>query len=233
MADKSRKGKNRDSFLIRLNDGDEEILRYQQILSREPASLVFAALAEAFRKRKMVDQAIGACKKGLRYHPNFVSGRVALAGAYLDSGQLEKARNELERVIVKAPDNLIAQRLLAGIYEEKGDFDNLEKTAHRILSLDTNDTDAQRMICLQSCQETNNRSDDGDRIETKELTTRTLADIYAGQGYNEKAYEIYKKLSIQEPKNRYFHERLADLKEKIVQRSSRIRARGEVKSVSP
>ena len=229
MADKTNKGKIKDSFLIRLNDGDDEILRYQQILIRDPSSLVFAALAEAFRKRKMVDQAIGACKKGLRYHPNFISGRVALAGAYLDSGQTEQARNELEKIVQKAPDNLVAQRLLAGIYEQKADYDNLEKTAHRILSLDTNDLEAQRMIRLQAAQEAKEGSQDQGKGKKTEIVTRTLADIYAGQGYHEKAYEIYKSLSLQEPQNRLFHERLADLKEKIVHRSSKARVRGEAK----
>jgi len=47
------------------------------------------------------------------------------------------------------------------------------------------------------------------------------------QGIYEKAFEIYKKLSWQEPDNVFFHERLADLKGKVVHRLARTRGKAK------
>ncbi len=197
----------------------DEINRYQEILARESSSLVFAALSEAYRKRNMLDQAIAVCKKGLHHHPGFVSGRVALARAYVDKGETDRAAKELEKVILAAPDNLIAQGLLLAIYEEKRDWDNLEKTVHRILSVDPQDEKARKSWqTLRTQPTTNENAADGG---SGEIVTQTLAEIYASQGYYDKAFDIYRKLSVREPENPNLHERLADLKQQSLHRSPR------------
>jgi tetratricopeptide (TPR) repeat protein len=86
--------------------------RYQQ----DPTSRVFAPLAEAYRKAGMLDQAVEIAREGLRVHPNFLGGRVALARALFDQKKYEEVVAELARVIEDAPDNLVAQRLLADSY---------------------------------------------------------------------------------------------------------------------
>jgi tetratricopeptide (TPR) repeat protein len=197
----------------------DEINRYQEILARESSSLVFAALSEAYRKGNMLDQAIAVCKKGLHHHPGFVSGRVALARAYVDKGETDRAAKELEKVILAAPDNLIAQGLLLAIYEEKRDWDNLEKTVHRVLSVDPQDEKARKSWQTLRTQPTTdeNAADGG----SGEIVTQTLAEIYASQGYFDKAFDIYRKLSVREPENPNLHERLADLKQQSLHRSPR------------
>jgi tetratricopeptide (TPR) repeat protein len=203
----------------------DEITRYRDILARESSSLVFAALAEAYRKRNMLDQAIAVCRKGLHHHPDFLSGRVALARAYVDKGETLRAVKELERVIVNAPDNLIAQRLLLNIYDEKGDWDNLEKTVHRILSLDPRD-EAARSAWQRLCRRTGDGAGGTSRESRPgEIVTQTLAEIYASQGYVEKAFEIYSRLALLDPENPVVHERLADLKQRIVHRGGRVKGR--------
>jgi tetratricopeptide (TPR) repeat protein len=211
----------------------DEIARYQEILARESSSLVFAALAEAYRKRNMLDQAIAVCRKGLHHHPDFVSGRVALARAYVEKGETERATRELERVILSAPDNLVAQRLLLSIYEARGDRDSLEETLHRILSLDPHDEVARK--AWERLQP--RRWNEGGGAEeaeggAREIVTQTLAEIYASQGYHEKAFEIYQKLSVREPANPVIHARIADLKQKAVHRDARMKGREEEKGFS-
>jgi predicted Zn-dependent protease len=232
MVDKDKGGKTSGSVHTEGTDEPDEITRYQGILARESSSLVFAALAEAYRKRDMLDQAIAVCRKGLHHHPGFLSGRVALARAYVDKGQTDRAAKELERVVLTAPDNLIAQRLLLAIYEEKRDLDNLEKTVHRILSLDPQDQQAretwERLRSHSSCEGTEKEGE----ARSREIVTQTLADIYASQGYNDKAIEIYKKLSMQEPENPRIHERLADLKQKVGHRGARAKGKDEPKGLS-
>ena len=62
------------------------------------------------------DQAIEVCREGLQQHPGYVSARVTLGRALLETGQHEQARAELEAVLRVAPDNLAAIRALAEIH---------------------------------------------------------------------------------------------------------------------
>jgi predicted Zn-dependent protease len=77
----------------------------------DPTSRVFAPLAEAYRKAGLPDEAIEIAREGLRVHPNFVGGRVALARALFDKQKYEEVVKELGAVVIDAPDNLVAQRL--------------------------------------------------------------------------------------------------------------------------
>lgn len=91
-----------------------EIIKYQAILSKDPGSMVFAPLAEAYRKIGMLDEAIATAREGNKRRPGYVSGMVALGRACFEKGMLVEARENLEKVLVIAPDNIIA----AGILEE-------------------------------------------------------------------------------------------------------------------
>jgi len=231
MVDKEKRDEGNGIGPISRQGDADEVTRYRQILAREPSSLVFASLAEAYRKRNLLKEAVHTCKKGLRIHPNFVSGRVALARTYAEQGKSDLAQKELERVVLSAPDNLVAQRLLVDVYRETRDLERLEKTLHRILALDTKDEMAReglRWINEQrGCPPTTVDPDGSNR----EILTKTLAEIYAGQGHYEKAFGIYQKLSLLNQDNPFFHERLADLKEKLVSRSPRTRTQEEAKEL--
>lgn len=98
-----------------------EINKYLSILSKDPNSIVFAPLAEAYRKAGMLDEAIATAKDGLQLHPNYLSGLVALGRAYYDKGMLREAEAELEQVVKIAPDNIIAANILAEIRQSSGE----------------------------------------------------------------------------------------------------------------
>jgi predicted Zn-dependent protease len=83
--------------------------RYQE----DPTSRIFAPLAEAYRKAGLIDEAIEIAREGLRVHPGFMGGRVALARALFDKREFEQVITELSQVIQDVPDNLVAQRLMA------------------------------------------------------------------------------------------------------------------------
>src|SRR5690349_10581135 len=89
------------------------IYRYLKKYQEDPTSRVFAPLAEAYRKAGLVDEAISICREGLKIHPHFASGRVALARALFDKRQYSEVAKELEPIIQDIPDNLVAQRLMA------------------------------------------------------------------------------------------------------------------------
>ncbi len=93
--------------------GNPQIYHYLKKYQADPRSRVFAPLAEAYRKAGLPDEAIEICRDGIRHHPHFIGGRVALARALFDKGDYEGTVRELESVVVDAPDNLVAQKLLA------------------------------------------------------------------------------------------------------------------------
>lgn len=90
-----------------------QIYHYLKKYQDDPTSRVFAPLAEAYRKAGLPDEAIEICREGLRVHPTFVGGRVALARALFDRKRYEEVVDELKPVIEDVPDNLVGQRLLA------------------------------------------------------------------------------------------------------------------------
>ncbi len=96
--------------------GSPQIYHYLRRFQEDPRSRVFAPLAEAYRKAGLLNEAIEIARDGVRIHPHFIGGRVALARALFDQGNYQEVVKELEPVVMDAPDNLVAQRLLAESY---------------------------------------------------------------------------------------------------------------------
>jgi tetratricopeptide (TPR) repeat protein len=89
------------------------IYDYLKKYQEDPTSRVFAPLTEAYRKAGLIDEAIEIAREGLRVHPGFVGGRVALARCLFDKAMYSEVIAELTPVVRDVPDNLVAQRLLA------------------------------------------------------------------------------------------------------------------------
>jgi tetratricopeptide (TPR) repeat protein len=100
--------------------GSPLIYDYLRRYQEDPTSRVFAPLAEAYRKAGMLDEAIEICRDGLRIHPQFIGGRVALARALSDKKEFAAVIEEIEPFIRDVPDNLVAQRLLGEAYLVEG-----------------------------------------------------------------------------------------------------------------
>ncbi len=83
--------------------------RYQE----DPTSRVFAPLAEAYRRAGLIDEAIEIAREGLRVHPAFVGGRVALSRALFEKQLYAEVAEQMGPVVQDVPDNLVAQRLFA------------------------------------------------------------------------------------------------------------------------
>ena len=89
------------------------IFDYLKKYQEDPRSRVFAPLAEAYRKAGMLNEAVEIAKEGLRVHPQFIGGRVALARALFDQKNYDDVLDELSNVVREVPDNIVAQRLFA------------------------------------------------------------------------------------------------------------------------
>ena len=125
---------------------DPYLEKYLKEYQENPRSRVFAPLAEAYRKSGLIDEAMEICKEGLEYHPNFLSGIVALARCYFDKGMYTAAIKELEKVTSEVPDNYLAQKLLALSYSLVGDRNNALKAFKMVLYMNPRDKEAKISI---------------------------------------------------------------------------------------
>jgi predicted Zn-dependent protease len=94
----------------------------QRRVRRDPASISFAALAEEYRRAGLVHEAIETCRAGLQRHPMYLSARVTLGRSLMEIGEYDAAVEELEHVLVAAPENLAAIRALAEIHRRRGEM---------------------------------------------------------------------------------------------------------------
>ena len=90
----------------------EFIERYQLEYQKNPRSRVFAPLAEAYRKMGLLDEAYQVAAAGVKVHPGFASGRVALAKILIDKKDFQAAIEHLQAAVKISPDNLLANSLL-------------------------------------------------------------------------------------------------------------------------
>jgi tetratricopeptide (TPR) repeat protein len=91
-------------------------------VEKDPASLVFAQLAEEYRRAGQYDDAIRTCCDGLIHHPSYLSARVTLGRALMAVGDIDAAEHELRAVLETAPENLAALRSLADIHQQRGNI---------------------------------------------------------------------------------------------------------------
>ncbi len=87
----------------------------------DPTGPAFVSVADILRKRAYLDEAIVVLEEGLRKFPQFHSARAALARDYFHKGLMHEALRELDSVLARSPDNLMAQRLrvrLALVFDE-------------------------------------------------------------------------------------------------------------------
>lgn len=92
------------------------IEKYQKMLLKDPASKIFAPLVEAYRKMGWLKEARETCEQGLRHHPHFAGGYVALAKVCIDESQHEDAVENLKKAVDLSPENILGHQLLAESY---------------------------------------------------------------------------------------------------------------------
>jgi tetratricopeptide (TPR) repeat protein len=90
----------------------EFVERYQIEYQKNPASKVFAPLAEAYRKMGLIEEAHRISKIGVKTHPHFAGGRVAYAKVLIDLKQFEEGLAQLDQAVQLSPDNLLAHSLM-------------------------------------------------------------------------------------------------------------------------
>lgn len=78
---------------------DDRIAKCEKILAADSGSQIFAALADAYRKKGDLSKAREICLRGLEIHPNYSSARVVMAKIHLSEGNYMAAKQELDKAI--------------------------------------------------------------------------------------------------------------------------------------
>ena len=95
------------------NPSSRLIEKYRAIFKKDPRSKVFATLADAYRKVDLIEEAEKICKQGLKFHPQFVPGRVVMAKILLQKKLYDPALVHLEDAVKLDPENILAHSLRA------------------------------------------------------------------------------------------------------------------------
>jgi tetratricopeptide (TPR) repeat protein len=114
-------------------------------LQGNPQSLVFSRLADSYRKRGDIQQAIDVCSAGLENHPSSTTGRIILGRCFLEQEKVEEAVEEFVKVIETDRRNQVAVKMLADIYARQG---MKEKAGDLYSYLRTMDPDNDSIITL-------------------------------------------------------------------------------------
>ncbi len=119
-----------------------EIELLEQRFAENSQGLVFAHLADAYRRAGEFGKAEGLILHGLKNHPNYTSAYNVLGRVYLDSQRYEEAQQQFARVLDLDPHNLAALRALADLAERDGRFDDARAWYERMLQIDPRSEEA-------------------------------------------------------------------------------------------
>ncbi len=198
-----------------------EILELKKKLEENPDSLVFAPLADAYRKQGNLDEAFNVCKKGLEKHPTYTSARVVLGRIFQKKGKTEEAVSEFKKVLELDSENLMALSLLGSIFMGKGDYQGAIEEFQKILTLNPDDEEIQeslkQAIEKAAGEQKATKAPKPDQVPVdkkppKESTASlTIADLYLKQGHFDKAIEVYQELLADDPQNLMLRQKLSEI----------------------
>ena len=108
---------------------------YRALYKEKPSAGGAVNLADALALAGQKTEGIAVLTDWLSGHPDDTAVRFALSTRYIESGQLDAARAESERILVKAPDFAANLNNLAWLYGETGDKDKALTHARRAYEL--------------------------------------------------------------------------------------------------
>ncbi len=124
----------------------DDIRALTGVLARDPASLAYADLAEALRRRGQYEAALQVALQGLTRHPMHAAGHDTLARVYADLGDLERARLAWSKVLELVPDHAGALKGMAFVRYRRGDATGAATALEQVLAASPGDDAARRAL---------------------------------------------------------------------------------------
>ncbi len=115
---------------------DERISKCEEILSRNPESLVFAALSDAYRKKGDLAKAFHICSRGLKLNSDYGPGHLVMAKINMERGMYSEAEKELSLAVQADGRTTTTELLLAQILIEKSQTKDAKKILEKLKATD-------------------------------------------------------------------------------------------------
>lgn len=125
---------------------DDRISKCQKILDVDPNSQIFAALAEAYRKKGELEKAFRVCQNGLRIHPGYGSAHIVMAKINLDRGLYDWAEIEANKAAEIDGLTRTIELLLAEIYIYKGEFVQAVRLLKKLSMADPDNAQIKKLL---------------------------------------------------------------------------------------
>ncbi len=125
---------------------DVRITKCEKILDSDPNSQIFAALADAYRKKGDLEKSFRICQNGLRIHPSYSSAHVVMAKVNLDRGLYDWAEIEADKAVEIDGRTRSIELLLAEIYIYKGEFNAAIKLLKKLLEADPDHAQIKKLL---------------------------------------------------------------------------------------
>ncbi len=125
---------------------DERIKKCRKILDVDPNSQIFAALADAYRKKGDFDSAFRICQNGLKIHPSYGSAHIVMAKINLDRGLYDWAMVEAKKAASIDGKSRTVELLLAEIYIYRGEFQSAVKLLKKLHNADPYNTQINKLL---------------------------------------------------------------------------------------
>lgn len=122
------------------------LAKYSELYRKNPKSRVFAPLAQTYRKLGMLDDALRVLNNGIKRHPTYVMGYIALAHCYFDQGKIELAYTTIRPFVSSNLENISLQKLFAKICLKLDYREEALETFKYLLLLNPRDEEVARQV---------------------------------------------------------------------------------------
>ncbi|MBL7665526.1 MAG: hypothetical protein JNM93_10370 [Bacteriovoracaceae bacterium] len=122
------------------------LVKYLEQYQANPASKVFAPLAETYRKLGMIEEAFKIVTEGLHRHPDYLLGHIVLAHCYVDKKLFKEAYTVLKPFVETHIDNISLQKLYAEAALRTGNLYESLQTLKYLLFLNPRDKEIVRKV---------------------------------------------------------------------------------------
>jgi len=129
-------------------DLDDRIAKCEKILAADENSQIFAALAEAYRKRGDLQKAQDICRRGLKIHPDYASARIVMAKIFMIYENFDSAWEELKKAISSSGRTRAIDILESEVLIRKGRKSEAKAILERLYSSDPEDEAIKNLMTL-------------------------------------------------------------------------------------
>lgn len=129
---------------------EDRIEKCQRLLETDPNSQIFAALAEAYRKRGELDKAFRVCQGGLKVHPSYASAHVVMAKINLDRGLYDWAEAEVRKAMDLEGTTRVNELLLAEVQIYQGEFESATRLLKKLHQTDSGNEHIKKLLDIAS-----------------------------------------------------------------------------------